>query len=591
MFSFAAHISLLTEFLDRRQAIVDRIESTLLNVKEKDTSRRRDRAYFDQLLTACLFGAPGLPHDLLRLKGQLAARHLADGFEPVLLERFSHQLDPLELIVRAYLYWNEQRWPGKSARLTYAHAIYAVFIVRQIEYLGLTIWDDGEDSAADRLQTIQQLLERLNQDAPVVFSRRAEWLMQTAQGPLTRHLEPYFRISERIDESLAGHQRLELHTAGARLAGGHLRSQLRYRVWTSTRPSDDPELVAFVRNANAMDTALLVHDLAALLDAYDRATDAADSTLKLDLADAILQGVSADPELFLTRLDLLGPCTAIEHLFIAGAGGHLTHTPAGQRHAHFLDRYAALVGKLAGELTQDAERLRPRDATYSPYGVAYGFCADLMQNMALSVLHGQPQNDLALEDMFVSHDRLDDKLARAQHWQRLPARAGEREHFEHSSEWASEIWTRTTAALDARAARPADPNASPIRSARVFVVVESPDTGEADVSPDAVPAQEYCFTSDLKRAVDTSATPQPKHQMMSDRNEGRFLASVETNDKWFAVSKLILSMFTSQGKEAVIRDVPPAAVEVLQLTAPAVVSVIDRSGAHRSDRAARHSGM
>jgi len=330
-FSFAGHVSLFNEFVDRRQSIVDRIENTLLNVKDKETARHRDHAYFNQLLNACFFGVSGLPHDLLRLKGQLAARHLADGFEPVLLERYSHQLDPLELIVRAYIYWDDHRWPGKSARLTYAQAIYAVFVLRQLEYLSLTIWDDAEDQAADRLDTIQHLLERLNQGALPIFTRRSEWLMQTAQGPLTRHLEPYFRISERVDGSLTDGQRIEYRKAGARLAGGHLRSQLRYRVWSSGRPADDPELLAFVRNANSMDTALLVHDLVALLEAYDRATAAADAAATLDLADAILQGVSADPELFLTRLDLLEPCTVIEDVFIDGAAGRPRHTPTGHR--------------------------------------------------------------------------------------------------------------------------------------------------------------------------------------------------------------------------------------------------------------------
>ena len=62
--------------------------------------------------------------------------------------------------------------------------------------------------------------------------------------------------------------------------------------------------------------ALLVGDLVPLLDAYAAACVRSDGEMRLALADAILQGLSADPELLLTRLDLLGPSTMIEDLFV-----------------------------------------------------------------------------------------------------------------------------------------------------------------------------------------------------------------------------------------------------------------------------------
>ena len=71
--------------------------------------------------------------------------------------------------------------------------------------------------------------------------RDARWLIQTAQGPLTRRLEPYFRIAERISASFTTARRLEIHKAGAMLTSGHLRSQLRHRAAETDRPVDDPE--------------------------------------------------------------------------------------------------------------------------------------------------------------------------------------------------------------------------------------------------------------------------------------------------------------------------------------------------------------
>src|SRR5262249_15144606 len=157
------------------------------------------------------------------------------------------ELDPLELVARAYQHWQRHRWPGRNGRLAYAWTLYAVFLLRQLEYLSLRLWDEGAHHAAFRLTDVQRLLDDLNAATPPIFARDARWLIQTAQGPLTRHLEPYFTIAERVTESLTASDRLEVHKAGARLAGGHLRSQLRYRAWSADRPIDDPELRAFMR--------------------------------------------------------------------------------------------------------------------------------------------------------------------------------------------------------------------------------------------------------------------------------------------------------------------------------------------------------
>ena len=114
---FSDHVALLERFLSRRHDIVERIERTLLNVRGRGLSRSRDRRQFERLLTACFFEAPGIPRDAVTLKGQLAAAHLADGFEPVRLDRHTLEFDPHELIPRAYLFWDATRWPGSSGRL------------------------------------------------------------------------------------------------------------------------------------------------------------------------------------------------------------------------------------------------------------------------------------------------------------------------------------------------------------------------------------------------------------------------------------------------------------------------------------------
>jgi hypothetical protein len=421
-----------------------------------------------------------------------------------------------------------------------------------------------------------------------VYVRDVRWLVQTAQGPLTKYLDPYFRIATHISESFTEAIRIGLHAAGAKLAGGHLRSQLRYRALEGERPIDDPVNLAIARNSNSMDGALLVRDLVPLLKAYDRACAARESDVRLALADAILQGLSADPELLLTRLDLLGPCTMIEGLFVErGADGVARYTQLGQTHLALLDQYRELIGRLAEFLQEDAAALAPPQDSYSPYGISYGFAADLLSNMALDALVSPQSSSLSLEDMFGSRgtrDNLNAKLARARAWSELPKREGERDHFYHSADFAAQSFARLMASLDARAMRKTDLNASNHPDARLYVVAES-ESSEGlpdDTRPDgALPeststagiarAEEHCYTADLNRALSGTMTAVPKNQILIDRNEGRFLASDESGGKWFAVSKVILTLFTSQGRDALISGVPPKVIEVLRLTCPGLI--------------------
>ena len=563
-FSFSQHLALVDRFLHHRLDIVERIERTLLNVRDKDTSRRRDRPFFARTFGACFFGLPALPSELSRLKGQLAAQHLADGFEPVATEDgFVNELDPLELILRAYEHWGHHRWPGQSGRLSYAQTLYGAFVLRQLESLSLRIWDQG-DGADRRLEEVQDLLDRLNgADSPTVFLRDAGWLTQTAQGPLTKHLKPYLDIAGRIAGALSDSQRLALHKAAARLAGGHLRSQLRYRVWQTGLPPDDPQNLAFTRNSNALDSALLVRDLVPLLEAYRTACHEGPDDQRLDLADAILQGVSADPELYVTRLDLLAPYVMIEDLFVERTDGHLRHTAMGETQLQYLNRYGALIGELAESIKRDSAAFEPTPGSYSAQGIAYGFIADVMSNIALDTLLGQPSFGLSLEDMFASRGDLEKKLARAKQWEALPRRPGERAHFDHSEGAAAESQSRVTAALEARASYPIRPNASERRDARVFVRTES--------LPGVALADDYCVTSDATQARPDGPALYPKDQLIVDRNEGRYLASVQSGDEWFGISKVILTSFTSQGTDAVLTAVPEGAIDVLRLTCPGIM--------------------
>jgi hypothetical protein len=222
-------------------------------------------------------------------------------------------------------------------------------------------------------------------------------------------------------------------------------------------------------------------------------------------------------------------------------------------------------------LKEDAHSIDPAHAVYSPLGIVYGFSADILSNMVLNTLRSTSSSDLSLEDMFISRGQLERQRTQAQEWQRLPKVEGEPDAFEHSSEWAEQMFARMLQALEARAARPAEPNASSCPQARLFVVprgvaMESLPDG---VLPDGIiSAQEHCLTSDVARARETGATALPKSRLSADRAEGRFLASIDADGVLFGVSKVPLTLYTSQGKNAVMTDVPSSVIDVLRLVCP-----------------------
>ncbi len=567
-FSFRDHVNLLEHFLAGRRAIVDDIDRRLLNLKDKAIRYQTDRDSWAEMLNGCFFALPSLPPQASRLSGQLVAARLADGFEPVAADGYARELDPVDLVVRAHHHWDHSRWPGRTGRITYAHSIYTTFMLRQLEHLSMRLWDDGNGTAAERLQQVQHLLDLLNANGAPPRVRDARWLIQTAQSSLTKYLKPYFTTAEQVAGSFTSSDRLEIHMAGAALAGGHLRSQLRHRSRQTGWPVDDPQLLAITRLSNSMDMALLVGDLIPLLEAYSAASGGQDNDERLALADAILQGLSADPELLLTRLDLLAASTMIEDLFVDRADSGARYTPMGEAHLQRVTQYGSLIAQTADSLRQDALLLDPSRVVYSPLGIVYGFCADLPSNMVLNTLRSPASTTLALEDLFNSRERLEEKLAQAQDWQRLPKAEGEPDAFEHSNDWAAHVSTRMLTALDARIASRTTRNASRISNARLYVIprgVPLKSLSEGALPGGIVSAQEHYLTSDAMLARDTGATLLPRSRLAADRAEGRFLASANVDGEWFGVSKAVLTIYTSQGQDALICEVPARVVEVLRL--------------------------
>jgi len=539
---FEAHVELLQVFLARRGDIVERIQG-LLNAQRQPIEVLRDASLLSDHFEDCFFTLPGVPHSHSRLRGQLEAAHWASGFKPRPLPGLHNGLiDPAEMMVRGFHLWQQTRWPGRNGRIRYAHTLFNLYVIRCLALLSMRVWDAGVSSAGDRLSHVQGVLDQLWAATPAdqpVLVRDARWLIPLAQSPATDDLGAYFAVAEKIAESGSQADRTAIHSAGVRMAAGHLRSQIRYYSTKNAVPLDERRLVLNTRSSNALDFALLIHDLVPLLEAYEHAWHRGDRPTRLELADAICQGVSPDPELFLNRVELLGAYSMIEHLFITTDDeGHVAYTPMGRRHVQLLQRYAAAIGRASKPLAEDCSHFRPVAGACSPYGVLYGFSSDLLEHMAFKMLQPAAAPGYGLEDVFVAGDA--GTLAWVNGWRKLPHLTAEvTRQFDYPQQFAEEIFDRIEQAL----------------RRRVSDGDGAPPTGRLCILPGDDPEAHTAAAYD-------------EAQLLSDRREGRCLLSYRTPAGWVAISKTILTEVLAAGRDAKIAGLPPAAGDALRLLCP-----------------------
>ena len=554
---FQAHVDLLQFFLARRDEAVERIQG-VLNAQRKPAQYLRDAPLLSRLFEDCFFTLTGVTPGQSRLRGQLEEAHWASGFRPREIPGLHNGLvDPAEMMIRGFHLWEQTRWPGRNGRVRYAHTLFNVYVIRHLELLSMRLWDAGSSSAGDRLAQVQNVLDELwknrTADQPVLV-RDARWLIQMALSPATDDLGAYFQVAEKI-ATLPEEDRIEIHKAGVRMTAGHLRSQIRYHSVKKGVSVDDDGVVLNTRNSNALDFALLIQELVPLLEAYENAWHGDDGQKRLELADAICQGISPDPELFLNRVELLAAYSMIEHLFITtDRDGHAAYTPMGLRHVQLLQEYEARIGRVAKRLHEDCPSFRPVAGTYSPYGVLYGFSTDLIEHMALKTIQPDAVRHFALEDVFAGEDADAGKLAWVSGWRKLPHLSREVEKlFDYPQQFAEAVFNRIEQALRKRASADAD---APIRSGRLFIMSE--DAATASSIPD-LPVR-YIKSSDKEQA-----------QILSDRQEGRCVVSYQTTGGWVAITKSILTEVLGAGRDVKVVGLPSTAAGVLKLMSPNLV--------------------
>jgi hypothetical protein len=544
----------------------------VLNAQRRPIDDLRNGPLLFRQLEDCFFAAAGVTLDQARLRGALEDAHRARGFRPRPIPGLHNGLvDPAEMTVRAFHLWQQTHWPGRNGRVRYAHTLFNLYVIRCLALASLRVWDGGPSGAGSRLAEVQRLLGRLWTTSPPdqpVLVRDARWLIQLAQSPATDDLGAYFDVAQQIADTLPEADRLEIHEAGVRMAGGHLRSQIRYYSTKQSRPFDDESLVVATRTSNALDFALLVQELVPLLDAYERARDGGDRARRLGLADAICQGLSPDPELFLNRVDLLRAYSMIEHLFIASDdAGQPVYTPMGRRHVGLLGEYAERIGRVAKALLEDCEHFRPVAGTYSPYGVLYGFSTDLVEHIAFKTLQAGAVTRFGLEDVFAGGGA--DKLAWVSGWRKLPHLPRDVEkQFDYPQQFAEEIFERIVTALRAGVAGGAAPARVPLGRLFVLTPGEEPDDSRAVALPHL--AVQYIASSDAALVSAHKAHAADERRLVHDRQEGRSLVSYGTMGGWVTITKAALTEVLGVGRDVKI-ELPRAAARVLKLMCPALV--------------------
>jgi hypothetical protein len=573
---FHAHVELIQLFLAHRDELVERIEG-LLNAQRKPIQYLQDGPLLSRHFEDCFFTLTGVTRDQSRLRGQLEEAHWASGFRPRQSPGLYNDLvDPAEMMVRGFHLWRQTHWPGRSGRVRYAHTLFNLYVIRRLALLSLRLWDAGSSSPGDRLSQVQGVLDQLWKITPAdhqVFVRDARWLIPLAQSPTTDELSGYFEVAEQIAETLSEQDRIEIQKAGVRMAGGHLRSQLRHLSMQKGVSFNENSLVLTTRKSNALDFALLIQGLAPLLEAYEHAGNSGDGRKRLEFAAAICQGISPDPELFLNRLDLLGPYSMIEHLFITtDRVGRVVYTPTGRRHIRLLQEYEERIGRLSKPLYDDCQHFRPVDGAYSPYGVLYGFSYNLIEHMALKTLRPDAVTHFSLEDVFADGEA--DKLAWVSGWRKLPHVKQEvAKLFEYPQQFAEDIFARIEHALRKRVSD-GDANAV-VQTGRLFILPG--DDLQADSKASLIPdlPVQYVQSSDMQIVAARKADSHDQTNLLLGRLEGEFVLSYRTSGGWVAITKDILTEVLGAGRDVKIVGLPPVAAEVLRLMCPNMVILLD----------------
>lgn len=558
MSSFSTGVGLLHEVLKRRTAVVAQLEA-LLNCQKKGPDFQQDLTLQTRLFHGC-FPAAGVPAEAATLNAWLEARRADDGLRPR-AKPGNDLVDPVQMLLRGFHFWNQTRWPGQKGRLRYAHNLFNLFVVRCLALSTLRLWDEDAEGAGARLKELQLLLDALWQQSPADqprLVRDVRWLIPVALSPTTDSLAGYFHFAERIAATLDEADRTEIQRAWVQTGAGHLCSQLRHLAVRKGSGVNDAELVLLTRKTNALDVCLLMEGLVTLFQAYAAALAANDDARRHELAVAICQAVSPDPELYLLRLDLLAPYTMIEELFVSThEDGSASLSPLGERHLRLLAEYRTQLKALAPALLEDSRRCRPQAGAYAPYGALFGFSSNILELLAFKTLVQEPVPPYALEDAFSPGDA--SKRAWVNAWRQLPHVKPEVvAQYAYAEDFVDALHTRIEAAL----------------AQCVAGVSHSAGRLQLRAAAGSLPELpvRHVLASDPAWVAAGRAVLQDEGDLLHCRMEGEYLVSFRSEAGWVGISKDLLTEALGDGADVALSGLPAGPAAVLALMCPGLVA-------------------
>lgn len=570
--AFQACVDLLQDFLQRRDDIVARIDA-VLNCQKKPLDHQQDTALQSRLFKDCFVAGTAAARAQQALCEQLELARCDMGFRPR-AQPGNDIIDPVQMLLRGLHFWRQTRWPGQKGRLRYAHTLYNLYLLRCLTLCLLRVWDPQEQGVPQRLQQLQDLLDALWRGSPADQPRLLRsvcWLLPVALSPTTDELAGYFEVARKVADTFPAAGRSETQRAWVHTGAGHLCAQLRHLCVQRGIGLDDHELLLLTRRSNALDVALLVEGLVVLFEAYEESRQAGDASRRQLLAAAICHGFAPDPDLFVNRVDLLGPYSMIETLFVAvDAAGNTGYTPAGRRHLALLQRYATLLARLAPPLLDDLQRSRAQAPAYWPHGALYGFSSNLLELIAFKTLQVDSELRFGMEDVFTPGDR--DKRDWVNAWRKLPHVKPEVvQQYEYPQAFVDALLQRVEQALQRRSAASA-----PLPPACCLQVLPQGRQWPAPALQQlpALPLQ-HVLSSDPLELAQGRATAMDAGDLLHCRMEGEFLASWPTDTGWMALSKDLLTDVVGEGRVVRLEQVPPAACELLRLMCAGLVLVVE----------------
>ncbi|HUF47362.1 MAG TPA: hypothetical protein VMM93_06055 [Vicinamibacterales bacterium] len=308
--------------------------------------------------------------DLAAAVRALDRRTRADGFHALhdwdgVAGRISSEPIAVELLTLAI----ERRGAGQAEPAVLA-ILFDYYVLYLLALAALRVWDGPDpDAAVDRIAHVLSLLQ-----GPAGSGQQFVRIVETLWLVGTSHYEAdegaYVRLLDRTRGLRAARQ--------AALALGHaagMGCHLRFGFEATYARN-----IGAMRDDNAADYPWLSYALATSLAEYDRlAGDEAAASARLAVADAILNGLSPDPEAFVGDAAIQAPIDAAERRTIR-------ELVAGHRTA----------------LAADFARLRPADDAYSPLSLFCNFCQNVVKGAVLDAVLWGEASPVSLDDLLSS---------------------------------------------------------------------------------------------------------------------------------------------------------------------------------------------